>query len=64
MNFIVYGLGSTGQLIVDELLDRGVAIDLILDRGKAGQVYRDISVRALGDTDLTGAKVLDRKSVV
>ena len=58
MNLIVYGLGSTGQLIVDELLDRGVAIDLILDRGKAGQVYRDIPVRALGDTDLTGAKVL------
>ena len=58
MNLIVYGLGSTGQMIVDELLDGGVAIDLILDRGKAGQVYRDLPVRALGDTDLTGAKVL------
>ena len=58
MNLVVYGLGSTGRLIVDELLDGGVAINLILDRGKAGQVYRDIPVRALGDTDLTGAKVL------
>lgn len=58
MNLIVYGLGSTGQMIVDELLDGGVALDLILDRGKVGQVYRDIPVRALGDTDLTGAKVL------
>ena len=58
MNLIVYGLGSTGQMIVDELLDGGVAIDLILDRGKAGQVYRDIPVRALGGTDLTGAKIL------
>lgn len=58
MNLVVYGLGSTGQLIVDELLDAGVAIDLILDRGKAGQVYRDVPVRALGGTDLTDAKVL------
>ena len=58
MNLIVYGLGSTGQRIVDELLDSGVAINLILDRGKAGQRYRDIPVRALGEADLTGAKVL------
>ena len=58
MNLIVYGLGSTGQLIVDELLDAGVAIDLILDRGKAGQVYRELPVRALGDIDLTGTKIL------
>ncbi|WP_309602668.1 FkbM family methyltransferase [Sphingomonas sp.] len=58
MNLVVYGLGSTGRLIVDELLDAGVAIDLILDRGKAGQMYRDIPVRALGEADVTGAKVL------
>lgn len=58
MNLTVYGLGTTGQRIVDELLDSGVAIDLILDRGKAGQRYRDIPVRALGEADLTGAKVL------
>ena len=55
---IIYGLGATGQLIVDELLDAGVAIELILDRGKAGQMYRDIPVRALGEVDLFGAKVL------
>lgn len=58
MNLIVYGLGSTGQIIVDELLDGGVTIDLILDRGKAGQTYRDIPVRALGESDVAGAKVL------
>ena len=58
MTLVVYGLGSTGQLIVDELLDRGVAVDRILDRGKAGQTYRDIPVLALGDTDLSGVKVL------
>ncbi len=58
MNLIVYGLGSTGQSIVDELLDRGVAIDLILDRGKAGQSYRNIPIKALGDSPLSGAKVL------
>ena len=58
MNLVAYGLGSTGQTIVDELLDGGVSIDLILDRGKAGQTYRDIPVRALGDGDVGGAKVL------
>ena len=44
---IVYGLGSTGQKIVDELLAAGVAIDLILDRGKAGEDYGGIPVLAL-----------------
>lgn len=46
---IVYGLGSTGQLIVDELIDAKVAIDMILDRGKSGQTHRDIPIRALDD---------------
>lgn len=46
---IIYGLGSTGKLIVDELLDAGVAIDLILDRGKSGRTHRDIPIRALDD---------------
>ncbi len=55
---IVYGLGSTGQKIVDELLDKGVAIDLILDRGKAGQSYRDIPVRALDRDVVVGRTVL------
>lgn len=44
---IVYGLGSTGQKIVDELLAAGIAIDLILDRGKAGENYGGIPVLAL-----------------
>lgn len=55
---IIYGLGSTGQRIVDDLLDAGVGIDLILDRGKAGQTYRDLPVRALGDADIAGRTVL------
>jgi FkbM family methyltransferase len=46
---IVYGLGSSGRTIVDNLLDGGIAIDLILDRGKSGQTYRDIPVRNLDD---------------
>lgn len=48
---VVYGLGATGRQIVDELLDRGVGIDLILDRGKAGQDYRGIPIAALDPTE-------------
>ena len=61
MNLVVYGLGSTGRIIVDELLDAGVGIDLILDRGKAGQAYRNIPVLALDaleDGRLSGARIL------
>lgn len=46
---IVYGLGSTGQTIVDELIEAKVAIGLILDRGKSGQDYRGIPILALDD---------------
>lgn len=55
---IVYGLGSTGQLIVDQLLDAGIGIDLILDRGKAGQRYRDIPVRSLDNDNVARRTVL------
>jgi FkbM family methyltransferase len=55
---VIYGLGSTGQRIVDELLHGGVAIDLILDRGKAGQSYRDIPVHSLDDGNVAGRTVL------
>ena len=48
-SLVVYGLGSTGQVIVDELLDAKVAIGLILDRGKSGQEYRGIPILALDD---------------
>lgn len=56
----VYGLGSIGRQIVDELLDNDVAIDVILDRGKAGQEYRGVPIRALGDNagDIAGRPVL------
>ncbi len=58
---IVYGLGSTGHVIVDALIDANVAIDLILDRGKSGQAYRDIPILALDglpDGRLVGTTVL------
>lgn len=46
---VVYGLGSVGQGIVDDLLAEGVPVDLILDRGKRGESYRGIPVLALDD---------------
>jgi FkbM family methyltransferase len=58
---IVYGLGSTGQTIVDELLDAGVPIGLILDRGKSGQAFRDVPILSLDDLPdgrLAGATTL------
>ena len=56
---VVYGLGASGQKMVDELLDAGIPVDFILDRGKAGQEYRGIDVRALGggEADLSGRQV-------
>ena len=59
---IVYGLGSTGQVIVDELIDSNVAIDLILDRGKSGQEYRGIPILALDD--LTTGRLTDRTVLI
>lgn len=44
---VIYGLGSVGEKIVDDLTAHGVRIDLILDRGRSGQTYRGIPVRAL-----------------
>ncbi len=46
---VVYGLGTVGRSIVDDLLAEGTQVDLILDRGKRGQAYRDIPVLALED---------------
>lgn len=48
---VVYGLGSTGRKIVDELLAAGIAIDLILDRDKAGEDYGGIPVLALDEVE-------------
>ena len=58
---ILYGLGSMGQQIVDDLLAGGIAVELILDRGKSGQEYRGIPVLSLddaGDGRLGGRSVL------
>lgn len=48
--FVVYGLGTVGSAIVDELLDNGHRIELIVDRGKCGQEYRGIPIVALEQT--------------
>lgn len=58
---VVYGLGAVGRKIVDELLDEGVEVELILDRGKRGQEYRGVPVAALDDVadgGLAGKPVL------
>ena len=58
---VVYGLGSVGKGIVDDLLAEGVPVDFILDRGKRGESYREIPVLALDDVaggGLAGRKVL------
>ena len=58
---VIYGLGSVGRSIVDDLLAEGVAVDLILDRGKRGESYRSIPILALDDVtdgELAGRAVL------
>jgi FkbM family methyltransferase len=57
---IVYGLGAVGRQIVDELLDEGHEVELILDRGKRGEEYRGIPIVALEDAGgrLAGKPVL------
>lgn len=57
---IVYGLGSFGQKIVDQLIAAERRIELILDHGKRGQEYRSIPVVALEDAAerLAGRTVL------
>ena len=59
---IVYGLGSIGRVIVDELIDSKVTIDLILDRGKSGQEYRGIPILALDD--LATGQLTDRTVLI
>ena len=61
-SLIVYGLGSTGGVIVDELIDAKVAIELILDRGKSGQEYRGIPILSLGD--LSSGRLADRTVLI
>jgi FkbM family methyltransferase len=54
-------LGSVGAQIVDELLEGGRGVDLILDRGKRGQEYRGIPIVALEEAPahrLAGKSVL------
>jgi FkbM family methyltransferase len=57
---IIYGLGSVGKQIVDELLEHGHRIELILDRGKKGEKHSDIPIASLEDAadKLHGKRVL------
>ena len=60
-SLVFYGLGSTGQTILDRLLASDIAVDLILDRGKRGQSFRDIPIVGLedvGDGRIAGRTVL------
>ncbi|WP_295631768.1 FkbM family methyltransferase [Novosphingobium sp.] len=60
-SLVVYGLGSVGKGIVDDLIAEGMAVDFILDRGKRGESYRGIPILALEDVtggQLAGCEVL------
>lgn len=46
---VIYGVGTVGQAIIDDLLAEGTKIGLILDRGKRGESYRGIPILALDD---------------
>jgi FkbM family methyltransferase len=48
-SLVFYGLGATGQTILDELLANRIPVDLILDRGKRGQHHQGIPILALDD---------------
>lgn len=57
----IYGFGSVGQQIVDELIAHEFEIEMILDRGKGGQTYRGIPIMTLEDASdgrLSGRSVL------
>ncbi len=45
----VYGLGATGRFVVDQLLEKNVAISCIFDKNQAGSAYRGISILGLDD---------------
>lgn len=60
-SLVVYGLGSVGKGIVDDLLAEAIAVDFILDRGQRGESYRGIPILALEDVadgGITGRTVL------
>lgn len=59
-NLVIYGLGAIGSRIVDELLEEGHSIELILDRGKRGQNYQGVPIVALEDAPdrVSGKSVL------
>jgi FkbM family methyltransferase len=61
-NVVVYGLGEFGRETIDELIAEGISVDFILDRGKQGQVYRDIPVRALAE--MAQGQLADRCVVI
>ena len=48
-DLIVYGLGATGQKVVDHLLARGSPVVAIADANKAGQSYRGLPILSVDD---------------
>jgi len=48
-DLIVYGLGATGQRVVDHLLSQGRPVVAIADANKAGQTYRGLPILSIDD---------------
>lgn len=45
----VYGLGATGRIVVDQLLQAGHQVDAIIDRNQHGQRHEGIAITRLED---------------
>lgn len=43
-DLVLYGFGTTGEFIFNELISRGIQIDHIIDKNKAGQSYKGIEI--------------------
>lgn len=43
-DLVLYGLGATGEFIFNELISQGIKIDHIIDKNKAGQIYKGIQI--------------------
>ncbi len=48
---VVYGLGATGQRIVDRLIELGVKIAYIIDKNKYGNDYKNIPIVSLAQAE-------------
>lgn len=55
-NLVLYGLGATGEFIVNELINQGFVIDYIIDKNKAGQSYKGIQII---DIEMSSRRIKD-----